>query len=165
MNDHNQDQPGQKSDALTPEQAAILASAQRTQNELTGNMEHDAAGNPIEPETVKVDPVQENRDLFTMLVAMATPVMPFLPECYTPEVIGNIAGAYTAVEEKYGWKASSLMGPEVALALFAIPPTITAYQLGKAHFAEVKAKREQLQAQQRTETPIDASREHVLGAN
>lgn len=132
-----------KEPALTPEQAKLIAGVNLIESDLAGNdIPHDAEGNPVEPE-VPVDKVGTNADMLGFLVTMATPAMPFLPECYTPEVIGKIAGAFTAVEEKYGWDVGSkFSGPELALAVFAIPPTITAYQLGKAHFAEKRAERE-----------------------
>lgn len=156
-----------KEPQLSPEQAAILASATKVQSELTGQLEHDEHGNLIEPEAEaeKVDPVKENTDLLAMLVAMATPALPFLPQCYTPEVIGHIAGAYTAVEEKYGWNARGMIGPEFALALIALPPTITAYSLGKKHFAELRARREAEQARQSAKSGAQDARETAIGAN
>lgn len=129
--------------ALTPEQAAILASAGKVESELSGQLLHDADGNLIEQEDQpQENPAEENRQILSLLVSLATPALPFLSECYTPEVIANIAAAYTAVEEKYGWNLRSHMGCEVTLALVAIPPTITAVVLGRAHFAEKRAQRE-----------------------
>ena len=101
----------EKAGTLTPEQAAILASASKVENDLTGQVQHDSQGNLIEPEADQGDPIGENRDLLTMLLAVATPAMPFLAQCYTPDVINNIATAYTAVEIKYGWKARDFVGP------------------------------------------------------
>jgi hypothetical protein len=133
----------EEKEVLTPEQARLLASVNSVEAGLAGaDLPHDAEGNLV-PESEPVDKVAGNRQLLTFLVTAAAPAMPFLPECYTPEVINNIAAAFTAVEEKYGWDVGgSLAGPEFALAMFALPPTFTAYQLGKAHFAEQRAKRE-----------------------
>lgn len=154
----------ENADKLTPEQAAILAGATRTDSDIAGQMTHDANGNPVEPEQVQaVDPVEENKQLFSMLVAMATPALPFLAECYTPEVIGNIAGAYTAVEQKYGWNVRGMVGPEMALALFALPPTVMAYKLGKQHFAEIRAKREAEEARKLPETALAAATSGAIG--
>jgi hypothetical protein len=128
---------------LAPEQAALLASVTATENSLAGaTLEHDADGNLIEQEAEPVDKAAGNRALLAALVATAGPALPFIPRCYTPEVIENIANAFTAVEEKYGWDVGSNIGPELALAVFALPPTIAAVVLGRAHFAELKAQRE-----------------------
>lgn len=150
---------------LTPEQAAILAGATKTDTDIAGQMMHDEQGNPIDPaaQVQQVDPIEENKALLSMLVAVATPALPFLPECYTPEVIGNIAGAYTAVEEKYGWNMRGMVGPEFALALFALPPTVMAYKLGKAHFAELRAKRELEEAKKTPETALEAATKGAIG--
>jgi hypothetical protein len=131
-----------KADKLTPEQAAILAGAAAVESTLGSNVPlHDAAGNLIEEEP-PVDHLAGNRQILTFLVTAASPALPFLAQCYTPEVIDQIAGAFTAVEEKYGWDIGSSVGPELALAITAIPPTVAAVLLGRAHFAELKAQRE-----------------------
>lgn len=149
---------------LSPEQAAILASASQVEKNLSGQVQHDGQGNLIEPEADQGDPIGENRDLLAMLLAVATPAMPFLAQCYPPEVVNNIAAAYTAVEIKYGWKARDLVGPELGLALVAIPPTIAAVLLGKAHFAELKAKREAEHARQAVRTGIEKATDGAIGA-
>ena len=151
-----------KAETLTPQQAQLLASVHSVEAGLVSAAPpHDAEGNLVE-EPAPVDNVAGNRQLLTFLVTAATPAMPFLPECYTPEVINNIAAAFTAVEEKYGWNVGgALAGPEFALAMFALPPTITAYQLGKAHFAEQRAKREAAGK----EKPAGATSAGIEGAN
>jgi hypothetical protein len=147
---------------LAPEQAALLASVTATENSLAGaTLEHDADGNLIEPDAEPVDKAAGNEALLAALVAMAGPVMPFIPRCYTPEVIKNIAGAFTAVEEKYGWDVGGNIGPELALAVFALPPTIAAVVLGRAHFAELKAQREAAAGQK----PQEATGTGIAGAN
>lgn len=138
MSDQDKDAP-----KLTPEQAAILASAGKVENDLSGQILHDENGNIIDAEAEpQENPAEENRQILSLLVSLATPALPFLAECYTPEVVANIAAAYTAVEEKYGWNLRSHMGCEVTLALVAIPPTLTAVVLGRQHFAEKRAQRE-----------------------
>lgn len=128
---------------ITPEQAAMLASATMVDSGLVADvLPHDEEGNPLPPEAAPADRSEGNRTLLQFLVTAASPAMPFLAECYTPDVIGQIAGAFTAVEDKYGWDIGSNIGPEFALAIFTIPPTIAAVQLGRAHFAELRAKRE-----------------------
>ncbi|MES2163361.1 MAG: hypothetical protein V4476_19580 [Pseudomonadota bacterium] len=127
---------------ITPDQAAILAGAAAVEATLGSTVPlHDADGNLVEAEPV-VDHLAGNRQILTFLVTAATPALPFLAQCYTPEVIDQIAGAFTAVEEKYGWDIGSSVGPELALAITALPPTVMAYLMGRAHFAELKAKRE-----------------------
>lgn len=154
--------------ALTPEQAAIMASANRVESELSGQVLHDAEGNIIEQaEEDNSDPVEENRQILALLISLATPAMPFLEKCYTPEVIAGIAAAYSAVEEKYGWNIRQHMGCEVGLAIVAIPPTIAAVVLGRQHFAEKRAIAElEARAQGRTlapDQPTDA-RSNAIGA-
>lgn len=127
---------------LTEGQAKLLAGVNRIEADIAGaDLPHDEEGNPIEPED-QVDKAAGNRALLEFLVTAATPALPFLPTCYTPDAIANIAGAFTAVEEKYGWNVGGSIGPEFALAVFALPPTITAYQMGKEHFAAKRAERE-----------------------
>lgn len=127
---------------LTDEQAKLMAGVNRIEADISGaDLPHDQEGNPIEPED-PVDKAAGNRALLEFLVVAATPALPFLPTCYTPDAIANIAGAFTAVEEKYGWNVGGSIGPEVALAIFALPPSIMAYQMGKEHFAEKRAERE-----------------------
>jgi hypothetical protein len=131
-----------KATKLTPEQAAILAGAAAVESTLGSAVPlHDEQGNLVEPEP-EVDHLAGNRQILTFLVVAASPALPFLSQCYTPEVIDQIAAAFTAVEEKYGWDVGSSVGPELALAITALPPTVMAYMMGRAHFAELKARRE-----------------------
>lgn len=155
----------EKADKLTPEQAAILASATKVETDLSGQVQHDAQGNLIDPaqEQDQGDPIAENAALLSMLVAVATPAFPFIGQCYTPDVVNNIATAYTAVEIKYGWEARKFVGPELGLALVAIPPTIAAVMLGRQHFAELRAKREAEQARKTPETALDAATKGAIG--
>jgi len=133
--------PEQK-DPLTPEQARLLAQVGAADAGLVvAEVPHDAEGNPLPP-AEPVDKVAGNAELLNFLITAASPALPFLPLAYTPEVIKNIAGAFTAVEEKYGWNIGGAIGPEVALAIFAVPPTVAAYQMGKMYFADQREKRE-----------------------
>lgn len=136
------EEKGTKAPKLSAEQAAMLASASSVDGTLVADvLPHDEEGNLVEAEE-PVDKLAGNRQLLGFLVMAATPLMPFLPTCYTDEVISNIAGAFTAVEEKYGWDIGSNIGPEVALAIFTLPPTIAAVTLGRQYFAEQRAQRE-----------------------
>jgi hypothetical protein len=156
----------EEKEVLTQEQAKLLAGVHGIENDLAGDeLPHDAEGNPVAP-AEPVDKVAGNRALLQFLVTAATPALPFLPECYTPEVIDGIAGAYTAVEEKYGWDVGSAVGPEVALAIFALPPSYMAYTMGKAHFAELRARREaadKAKAQGSTGTGLEGANATALG--
>ena len=158
-----------KAPKLTPEQAAMLASATMVDGGLVADtVPHDEHGNLLPDDEAPVDRAEGNRTLLTFLVTAATPAMPFLAKCYTPEVIGQIAGAFTAVEDKYGWDIGSNIGPEFALAIFTIPPTIAAVQLGKAHFAELRAQREAAERAgappARKETGLDGATKGAIGA-
>ena len=153
---------------LTPEQAAIIASASSVESKMSGQIMHDADGNLItEAEEDNSDPVEENRQILQLLVSIATPAMPFLEKCYTPEVIAGIAAAYSAVEEKYGWNVRQFMGCEVGLAMVALPPTIAAVVLGKQYFAEKRAQAElEARSQGRALVPEKAqdARSSAIGA-
>lgn len=156
--------PEEPQEKLTPEQARLLASVHSVEAGLGGaELAHDEEGNLL-PEPEPVDKVAGNRQMLTFLVTAASPAMPFLPECYTPEVINQIAAAFTAVEEKYGWDVGGkLAGPEMALAMFAIPPTFMAYKLGKEHFRQQRELRE---ARERAgERPKEAKETGIAGAN
>jgi hypothetical protein len=159
--------PGQTEEVLTPEQARLLASVNSVESTLGGaDIPHDEQGNLL-PEPEPVDKAAGNRQMLTFLVTAASPAMPFLPECYTPEVINQIAAAFTAVEEKYGWDVGGkLAGPELALAMFAIPPTFMAYKLGKEHFKLQREKREaegKGRAQESTGTGIQGANAGAIG--
>lgn len=127
--------------ALTSEQAALLAHVTKVESEITPDIEpHDDQGNPIPPEPTLEDAAAENAAILGVLVAMLTPAMPFLEQCYPPDVIGRIAGAYTAVEVKHGWNARQYLSVEVQLAIVALPPTILAFSMGKEYFEAKRAQ-------------------------
>lgn len=162
------EQDSDKVGKLTPEQAAILASASKVESDLVGQIMHDENGNLIEPvdeQAAQASAEEENADLLNLLIGIASPALPFLSQCYTPEVVQSIAAAYTKVEEKYGWNARGMIGCEFALGLVAIPPTILAYVMGKKHFAELKAQRELAEGQPIRQNEAIDDRSKILGAN
>lgn len=125
---------------LTPDQRLLLGAVLETEQNLgTGpTIDIDEQGNVKEPEADPGNPGEENKVILSLLIAMLTPAMPFLAQCYPPDVIERIALAYTAVEEKYGWNVRGMMGVEVQLAIVALPPTIQAIVLGRLYFEEKK---------------------------
>ena len=138
---------------LTPEQAALVSDAATVDSQIAPTITHDENGQPIEAvQENKIDPVARNRDLLTMGLMMLKPVAPFLSECYTPDVIESIAGAFTAVEIKRGWDVQKYMSEELVLVLVTMPPTIKAYVLGKQYIEAIReqntiAAHQQQQAQ------------------
>lgn len=125
---------------LSQEQAALLAQVTKLDAEITPEVTHDENGALIpEPQSLE-SAAAENKQILGVIIDMLTPVLPFLPECYTDETITKIANAFTAVEEKHGWNARSHLGVEVQLAFVAIPPTIGAVIMGREYF---KWKKEQ----------------------
>lgn len=77
--------------------------------------------------------------MLTMGVAMLAPALPFLPQCYTPEVCQQIGTAFDAVAEKHGWNLDAISSPELALAVVSVPPTVAAVMMARAHFAAKRA--------------------------
>lgn len=70
------------------------------------------------------DRVREARDVFGLGVVMLSPMLPYLPEVYTPERLDALAGAYVPVADKYGWDVGGLLSEysaEVALVAVALP--------------------------------------------
>jgi hypothetical protein len=129
---------------LNQEQKLLLGHINQVEQNLGANtIDVDDAGNP-KPEVDPGNPSEENKAILATLIAILTPAMPFLQECYPPDVIERIANAYTAVEDKYGWNVRGMMGVEVQLAIVAIPPTIQAIVLGKAYFAAKKRDAEKV---------------------
>jgi hypothetical protein len=104
-------------------------------------------------------PVDHGANLGAMLqlgVAMLAPALPFLPGCYTPEVCTQIGTAVSAVADKRGWDLGAIESPELALAVVAVPPTVAAVVMGRAHFA-AKAEAARLAAHARNEArTVDA---------
>lgn len=97
------------------------------------------------PQAPRPDPaasIEQGRELSAVLqlgVMTLTPALPFLPQCYTPEACDRIGYALAAVAEKRGWNLGQFMGPETALAVAVIPPTVAAVAIGKQYFAARRA--------------------------
>lgn len=133
----------QTQEKLSQEQAALLAHVTKLDAEVTPEITHDENGELIpEPES-QDSAAAENKAILQVLIAMASPALPFLGECYTPDAIERIANAYTAVEQKYGWEARKHLGVEVQLAIVALPPTVMAYMMGKEYFKQKREAAEQ----------------------
>lgn len=117
--------------------ADLLAIAQSADAELAGQ-----AIVPGQQPEAAPDRGAELAAMLSMGVAMAEPALPFLPVAYTPEVCQRIGTAFAAVADKYGWNLSFTDSPELALAVVSVPPTITAFALGRKYFAEKAAEAE-----------------------
>lgn len=136
-----------KEPALTAEQAALLASVNATDADLappTLDQVDQGGGAQIGglPATIE-DPVEENAAMLQTVLDMATPLLPFLPEIYTPVVVKQIAIAFTKVEQKYGWNVAGKLPPELVLAAVALPPTVKAFMVAKLHLENMKAEARQ----------------------
>jgi hypothetical protein len=98
----------------------------------------------------------ELSSMLGLLVKMASPLLPFLPACYTPEVCDNIGTAFAAVADKHGWDLGAVESPELALAVVSIPPTIGAVMLGRQYFAHQAAQAQAQQGQRIAATQAQA---------
>jgi hypothetical protein len=125
---NNRENDGGASLATPPELAAIAAAADA---ELDGQ-----SAVPGQAVATVVDRGPELGAMLQMLVQMAAPALPYLPECYTPAVCAQIGTAFDAVATKYGWDLEAMAAPEVALAIVTIPPTIAAWGMHKALMAD-----------------------------
>lgn len=68
---------------------------------------------------------EEVAALLSIVVAVLSPMLPYLPGIYTQRVVESIAAAYVPVAEKYGWQSSGMFakwGPEIGLALVLLQP-------------------------------------------
>lgn len=133
----DQDNTDQAAPTVDPE---LMAIAQNADQALTSQAAPLQAG----PEVVEQAPDQaaQIHGLLTMGVMMATPALPFVPQCYTPEVIGNISTAAAAVCEKHGWNVGDVMSPELVLAVAAVPPTLQAFVMFKHWKAQKEIERQ-----------------------
>lgn len=125
-------------ESLSSDQARILAHVEAIDADVGGT--GPGEGPEAQPE-LQANAAEENKAILTALIALLTPALPFLPDCYPPDTIERIANAYTAVEEKHGWNVREMLSVEVQLAIVAIPPTISAVLIGRAYFQE-KARRD-----------------------
>ncbi|MAF00885.1 MULTISPECIES: hypothetical protein [unclassified Herbaspirillum] len=130
---------------LNPQQQALLSSAAAVDDAVAPLVTVDEKGNPIEPaadqQNMQDSAFSRNRDLLQLGIGMLTPMLPFLPECYTPQVVDAIAAQFTAVEIKRGWNLGEKMTPEVMLAVVALPPTFQAFMLGREYLAIKRAEK------------------------
>ena len=106
------------------------------------SVEPDAGAGPVGQVPAVVNPLEENRAILEVLVSTLTPALPFLPTCYPPPTIDNIARAYTAVEAKHGWNLRNAFSVEGVLLLTVLPPTLLAIRMGQEHFARRRAEAE-----------------------
>lgn len=138
----------EKDNALPPDLAALEALALAQDSALDGAAVLPGAEQVAEPVSNRPE---ELAAMLQMGVMMVAPALPFLPQCYTPEVCGQIGTAFDAVATKYGWNIDNVMTPELALACVAVPPTISAVMLGRSYFAHRRA--EQAATQQAAKLP------------
>lgn len=128
---------------LADEQAADLARLR------AAAMEGEPA--PISGELAEAaapDPVAETAAMLGAVVALASPLLPYLPTIYTPETVQALAGAYVPVAEKHGWNVGGWLdryAAELALVAVAGPVAIRTANAHKAwkaeRAAEARAKR------------------------
>lgn len=118
---------------------AIEALRVEAQAEGAAQAEAEAAAlAPGEAPPPVVDPVAEAQAVFGMVVALAAPMLPYLPAIYTDEKLAMLAGAYVPVAQKYGWDVGGRLGnygAEIALVAVAAPLAIQTAQANKAFVA------------------------------
>lgn len=153
--------------ALPPELAdlAAVAAAADAQLAQAGQVIVPGQEPPPGPETQG----PELGDMLKMAVMMATPVLPFLPMAYTPQVCDKIGVAFAQVAAKHGWDLSFTNSPELALAAVSIPPTISAVMLGRQYFAhkaaEAEAAARQNPFQPAPMEPVETGDQHPQGGD
>ncbi len=130
--------PQNQPQELPPELAELAGLAAAADAQVSGAAVMPGMEPPPAP-----DKGAELGAMLQMGVMMATPALPFLPSCYTPEVCAQIGTAFAAVAEKYGWQLNAISSPELALAVVTVPATVQAVILGREYF---KTKREQEEA-------------------
>lgn len=130
-------------EVMADEQAADLARLRAAAMEG----EPAPAGGEL-AEVAAPDPVAETAAMFGAVVALASPLLPYLPSIYTAETVQGLAAAYVPVAEKYGWSAGGWLekyAAELALVAVAGPVlvrTATAHKGWKRERqAEARAKR------------------------
>ncbi|MQY50839.1 hypothetical protein [Rhodocyclus gracilis] len=119
---------------------AIIETAADGQADAEAQAQADAAAAaPI------VDPVDETRALFGVVVAMASPLLPYLPTIYTEDKLTKLASAYVPVAAKYQWNVGGWLaqyGAEIALVGVALPLAVQTAKAHKAFMAERTAEDE-----------------------
>jgi hypothetical protein len=127
----------------TADDAALLADAMAVEAEFGA-----PAGVPGEA-PAPVDPAAEIRALLEVLRMIASPLSPVVARVWTDDVLGATAPALAAVMDKYGLSLGGLdrWGPEIALAVAILPPTVATVQGIQAEAAERRrAEAERLRA-------------------
>lgn len=148
--DSDHDAPG----AIAPELASLAG--------LAAAADAQVASADLPPGTEPPAPIDKGQEfgaMLTMGVAMVSPALPFLGQCYPPATCQQIGVAFGAVADKYGWALNGLSSPELVLAVVAVPPTITAFVLGKQFFAAKHAA--EAEAKKAKALDVDL----VIGAN
>lgn len=93
---------------------------------------------PPEP----IDPAAEWEMTISLVVAVLSPALPYLPGIYTPDTIKALSGAIVPVADKYGLNVGGMMGgPEVGLLLIAAPLGLSTYVAHKQWKAQQEAER------------------------
>ncbi|HYC45371.1 MAG TPA: hypothetical protein VED01_07765 [Burkholderiales bacterium] len=137
---------------MTPEEAQrLVAGAAAADSAVAGELGPGAENALGELEHVQ-DPDQakaahlvaleaENKALLETALAAIAPMLPFLPQIYTADVIDKIAKAGAAVEQKYNVSVLGLFGKykeEAMLAIAVLPPTVTAIAASRVYFERQK---------------------------
>lgn len=133
----------QELEVLADEQAADLARLQAAAMDGEPAALSDEVAQAAAP-----DPVAETAAMLGAVVALASPLLPYLPTIYTPETVQALAGAYVPVAEKHGWNVGGWLdryAAELALVAVAAPVAIRTANAHKAfkaeRAAEARAKR------------------------
>lgn len=95
---------------------------------------------PDTPAELAPDATAETAAVLKVVVALLSPMLPYLPEIYTDEKVQELAGAYVPVAEKNGWASGGWFdkyGPELVLAATALP---LAFLTTQAHKAMIEAR-------------------------
>ena len=97
---------------------------------------------PLPGEPEPVDPAVEWEMTITLLVAVLSPALPYLPTVYTPDTIKALSGAIVPVADKYGLNVGGIMGgPDVGLLMIAAPLGLSTYVAHKQWRAAQEAER------------------------
>lgn len=104
-------------------------------------IETDAAA-PLPGEPEPISPADELAELIVLGVTVASPLLPYLPTIYTPEVCKSLAVAIVPVAEKYGVDMSGVRGgPELTLLMVALPLAAMTFAAHKQWRAELDKAR------------------------
>lgn len=128
--------------ALPPELAELTAVAAAADAALTG-----ADLPPGAPPPPEVDKAAELADMLTLGITVGSKVLPPLGKYFPPDTCHQIADAYIACAEKYGWTwHEKTGGPEVRLGMaIGVPAFLCAMETR----AWLQWKREQAEAEAR----------------